>query len=143
MVFVLVLVVEFKVYQNIVAFDVVVSYIVRVDDLEASKNLFIDRQVQRKVLCNRRLLLKSPIFYGSCILFHDDVVAAVVYTIVVKIRDTWFKPKLLKAGDLSEDVMQDTTVLDRLRQVHLLDSYCLWLPQVGLALVNYTIGSFS
>ena len=49
---------------------------------------------------HRCLLFDSPVLNRAGILFHHDVIARLIDSIVVKIGHTWFKPKLLEAGNL-------------------------------------------
>ena len=51
----------FKVNQNVVAFDVVVGYIVRLDDFKCFKHFFVNGQIQTQIVHNVCLLTETPL----------------------------------------------------------------------------------
>lgn len=113
-----------------------------VDDLEATKDLLVDRQVKTEILMHGSFLFYPPVPDAPSVLLHDDIVACLVDPIVKEVSDTVLQAELFKACDLSEYIVQNAPVLDGLRQMHLLDGDGLWLSQIGLALVHDTISSF-
>lgn len=116
-----------KVDKYIIALDVVVRHVVRVNSDETLQDLLENREVKRHVLMHLFLLLEAPVSEAARVPLHHDVVAAVIHTVIVQVCDTRFKTELLKTRDLSKDVVEDTAVVDCLRLVHLFDSDCLRL----------------
>jgi hypothetical protein len=80
----------FKVDKNVVAFNIVVGHIMRLDNLERLENLLVYREVKTQIVHDVRLLTKTPLTQRARILLHDDVIARLVDAIVKKIGHTRF-----------------------------------------------------
>lgn len=118
-----------EVNQNIVAFQIVVSHVVRVDRPQGFQNLVENRYVEAQVLpehLDGAALLAPPVAEGASVLFHYDVVGLPVDSVVVKICDAFLESELFQTSDLCEYVMKHASVGDVAWHVHLLDGHWIW-----------------
>lgn len=72
-----------EIQEDIVALDVIMSDIVRVDGHETLKELLVDREVQGKVLIQALGLILPPLPQRAIIALHDDVVGVSIYPVVI------------------------------------------------------------
>ena len=128
-----------EVNEDVIALDIVMGHVVRLNDLKSLENFTVNGQVLTQVVHNVRLLAKTPLTQRPRVLLHHDIVARLIDSIVEEVGDAWFEAELLQAGDLREDVVEHTSVRDGLRQAHLLDSDALWLCKLGLTFVHYAV----
>ena len=106
------LIAVFEVNQNIVALDVIMGDIVRLDYLECLEHLFVDRKIEAQVLHDVSLLAKAPLSKRARVLLHDYVVACLIDTVIEKICHAWLKSEFLQTSDLCEDIVQDAPIRD-------------------------------
>ena len=131
-----------KADQNIVAFQVVVSDIMRMDGSKCLQDLVEYRYIETQIFSENfywTALLASPVTEWTCILFHDDVVRLLVYAIIVKICHTFFKPELLEASYFCKDIVKYTSISDVTGDIHLLDCHWAWVDQISFTLINSSV----
>lgn len=117
----------------------------RVNRLETLKNFVVNGQIQTQILVKMghfSRLLEPPIAQGATVPLHHDIVVLVVYAIVIEVSHTGLKPKFFQTRDFSENVVQDTAVMDCFGKLHLLDSNVLGLCELGFAFIDDSIRSF-
>jgi hypothetical protein len=134
--------VTIEIEEDVVALDVIMGDIVRVDGHETLEELLVDREVQGEVLIQALRLILPPLPQRAIVPLHHDVVRVSIDPVVIEVRDAGLQTKFLQAGDLREDIMEDAPIVDGLGEEELLDGDILGLNEVGLALVNLGIGSF-
>lgn len=110
-----------EIQEDVVALNVIMSDIMRVDGHETFKELLVDREVQGKVLIQALGLILPPLPQRAVVALHDDVVGVSIHSVVIEIRNARLQAKLFQAGDLCEDVVKDTSVVDGLGEEELLD----------------------
>jgi len=119
--------VTIEIEEDVVALDVIMSDIVRVDGHETLEELLVNREVQGEVLIQALGLILPPLPQRAIVALHHDVVRVSVHSVVVEIRDAGLQAKFLQAGDLREDVVEDAPVVDGLGEKELLDRDILGL----------------
>ena len=135
-----------EVDEYIVAFDIVMSDIVRMNCLYCFQHLVVNGYIQAKVLieCFYAItLIPTPLSEWAGILLHHYVVRLLVNAIIIEIGDAFLKPELLKACNLCKYVMKHASIINVRWKVHSLDCNWAWLYQVGLAFIDCTIRSLS
>lgn len=78
--------------QHVVAFQVVVGDIMRMDRHQSFEALVVDRNIKAKILSENLdgvSLLSPPVAERASIFLHDDVISLPIYSIVVEIGDTF------------------------------------------------------
>lgn len=83
----------------------------------------------------------SPLFEGSAVFFHDDVVLAAVYAVVVECGDVGLQAEVLQTRDLGEDVVEHAAVVDRLLEGGHLHGHVGGVVDVRVAVVDGPVGA--
>jgi hypothetical protein len=73
------------------------------------------------------------------VLLHDDDVIIVTDSVIIHGCDPFVESKILKACNLSEDVVKDTSFVDAFGEVHFLYRYLLGLVNVCLTAVDHAV----
>ena len=118
------------------------SNIVRMNHQQTFQELLIYGEVQGHIFIQALGLIHSPLPERASIALHYDVIRVAINTVIIQIWNAWLKTKLLQAGNLSENVVQDTSVIDWLWQEELFDRNWLRLRQIGLTFKHFRIGTF-
>lgn len=77
------------------------------------------------------LLVPPPVPQRKPVAFHNDHIAALCNPIVVDVGYFGIKPKVFQTTDLSEDVVEHTSLIDTVGEVHLLYCNFVWAHQVS------------
>lgn len=85
------------------------------------------------------LMLDDPVSQRTVVLLHDDHIGVVDYPVVIHGSDAFIQPEILQAGDLREDVVEDTSLVDALGKVHLFYRHLLGLLDISLAAIDDSI----
>lgn len=87
-------------------------------------------------------LTQAPVTQRTSVLLHYDVVACSIDTVVIQVSHAVLETELFKTRNLSEDIVQNTPVINRLGQSHFLDSDSLWLSHTRRNLIDNTVSAF-
>jgi hypothetical protein len=85
--------------------------------------------------------LQYPFSERALIFFHYYHICVVNDTIVVHLSNSIVKSKVLQAGYLSKNVMQDTSFVNAFWKIHLLNCNVFWFVNVGFARIYNSVSS--
>lgn len=85
--------------------------------------------------------LKNPFSQRAVVFFHYNKVCVINNSIIVHFGDPIIKSKILQTGNFRKNIMEYTSFINRLGEVHFLNGHLIRFTDVGLTRINDSISS--
>jgi hypothetical protein len=119
--------------QNIIALQIIMRNIIGMQSLNRLQNRHKYLQKQHLIPFNRPVLFQPPGPKTTLILFHHDIIFIFPNPKIVYTHNTTIQSEILHTRYLRKDIMQHTTVKNRLRETHHLYSNVFGVCKVSIA----------
>ena len=101
----IVVAVSFVIQQHIIAFQIIMRHIMRMQQRNRLQNISENRHVRRQVITPIAFLFDTPIFQRRWVFLHHNDVVMVSYSVVVHISNARVESEALQTGDFRENIM--------------------------------------